>query len=195
MLDKKFYSHLWLLVLYVPFVLVIKNFLPENIARENGPIENFQLVLIFIGACLCWRAMKNSYNLDKYIWQAGILFYMLLFGRELSWGRALLMRADGTVPKWSELGLYGQVAHPLIGIAIIYLLFLFYRGRFFSFLKNIKIPLWDLIFLFLFIVLVDVSEHYDFSVFHGMIDEELFECAMYFEMMRVTHFIEKQNVK
>ena len=38
-----------------------------------------------------------------------------------------------------------------------------------------------IIFLVLFIVLVDISEHYNCSIFHGEIDEELFECAMYFE--------------
>ena len=46
-----------------------------------------------------------------------------------------------------------------------------------------------IIFLVLFIVLVDISEHYNCSIFHGEIDEELFECAMYFEMLRVTGFV------
>lgn len=45
----------------------------------------------------------------------------------------------------------------------------------------------------MFIILVDVSEHYDFSIFHGEIDEELFECAMYFEMLKITSFIGRQN--
>lgn len=51
----------------------------------------------------------------------------------------------------------------------------------------------DLIFLVLFIVLVDISEHYNCSIFHGEIDEELFECAMYFEMLRVTGFVFKNK--
>lgn len=54
MIDKKFYSHLWFLILYVPFVFIIKEFLPENIARENGPIENFQLILLVIGVYFCY---------------------------------------------------------------------------------------------------------------------------------------------
>lgn len=192
--EKKFYSHLWLLCLYIPFVFIIKDFLPQNIARENGPIENFQLVLLVIGMCLCWQALKKaSVQKDKYIWQAGMLFYLLLFGRELSWGRALLMRSDGTMPQWSELGFVGQLAHPVIGIAIVLLLILFYRGGFWRFLTTVKIPMWDLIFLVLFVVLVDISEHYDCSIFHGEIDEELFECAMYFEMLRITSFIVKQK--
>lgn len=53
--------------------------------------------------------------------------------------------------------------------------------------------MWDLIFLILFIVLVDISEHYNCSIFHGEIDEELFECAMYFEMLRVTEYVKKQK--
>ena len=65
----------------------------------------------------------------------------------------------------------------------------------FSVLKTVKIPMWDLIFLVLFIVLVDISEHYNCSIFHGEIDEELFECAMYFEMLRVTEYIKIYTLK
>ena len=158
MIDKRFYPHLWLLIIYIPFVFIVKEFLPQNAARENGPVENFQLVLLAVGIYLCWQAMKKTRALmDKYIWQAGMLFYILLFGRELSWGRALLMQSDGIMPKWRELGIWGDIAHPLIGLLIALLLFLFWRGRFFRFLKTVKIPMWDLIFLVLFIVLVDIS--------------------------------------
>lgn len=195
MFDKKIYPHLWLLIIYIPFVFIVKDFLPQNIARENGPIENFQLILLAVGVYLCWQAMKKTdIKYDKYIWQAGMLFYILLFGRELSWGRAILMHDDGTMPQWSDLGLYGQIAHPLIGIALVYLCILFYRGGFFHFLTTVKIPMWDLVFLILFVVLVDVSEHYDFSIFHGEIDEELFECAMYFEMLRVTEYVKSHKL-
>lgn len=98
MFDKRFYPHLWLLIIYIPFVFIVKEFLPQNAARENGPIENFQLVLLAVGIYLCWQAMKKTrVSMDKYIWQAGMLFYILLFGRELSWGRALLMQSDGTM--------------------------------------------------------------------------------------------------
>ena len=195
MFDKKFYPHLWLLVFYIPFVLIIKDFLPPEIARENGPIENFQLVLVTLGVYLCWQAFKKCRkSLDRYIWQAGMLFYLLLFGRELSWGRALFMHANGEMAEWCEMGLYGKLVHPLIGVAIACLLLLFYKGKFLSFLKARKMPMWDLIFLFIFIILVDISEHWNLSIFHGEIDEELFECAMYFQMLQVTNYIGKQTM-
>lgn len=109
MFDKRFYPHLWLLIIYIPFVFIVKEFLPQNAARENGSIENFQLVLLAVGIYLCWQAMKKTrVSMDKYIWQAGMLFYILVFGRELSWGRALLMQSDGTMPKWRELGIWGD---------------------------------------------------------------------------------------
>ena len=47
----------------------------------------------------------------------------------------------------------------------------------------------------LIIFLVDISEHYNCSIFHGEIDEELFECAMYFEMLRVTNYIKIYALK
>lgn len=109
MFDKRFYPHLWLLIIYIPFVFIVKEFLPQNAARENGPIENFQLVLLAVGIYLCWQAMKKTrVSMDKYIWQAGMLFYILVFGRELSWGRALLMQSDGTMPKMERVGDLGR---------------------------------------------------------------------------------------
>ena len=48
---------------------------------------------------------------------------------------------------------------------------------------NVRFNLAKTVLLVLFIVLVDISEHYNCSIFHGEIDEELFECAMYFEML------------
>ena len=192
--DKKFYPHLWLMILYIPLVFFIKNFLPEHIARENGPIENFQLCLLAGGIYLCWQALKKSSLLtDRYIWQGGMVFFALLFGREISWGRALFMHTDGSMPQWSELGLYGQLAHPLVGVAICLLLVLLYRGKILDFVGSAKRPMWDILFLFLFVVLVEISEHYNFGVFHGEIDEELFECAMYVQMLQVTAFISKQK--
>lgn len=65
MIDKKFYSHLWFLILYVPFVFIIKEFLPENIARENGPIENFQLILLVIGVYFCYQSLKKIYITNR----------------------------------------------------------------------------------------------------------------------------------
>lgn len=192
-ITRKFYPHLWIMAAYIPFVFFIKSFLPENIARENGIIENFQLVLLAAGAYLCFQAMRKTKSItNKYIWQAGTLFFILLFGREISWGRALFMYSDGSLPSWDKLGWYGQIIYSLIGFAIWRLLKLFYRGKIFSFLKSVQIPMWDLVFLFVFMILADTSEHYHFSIFNGEVDEELFECAMYFEMLKITSFIGKQ---
>lgn len=75
MIEKKFYPHLWLLLLYIPFVFIVKDFLPQNIARENGPIENFQLVLFakankiyYAKDCYyCYRVHASFTNLTQKI--------------------------------------------------------------------------------------------------------------------------------
>lgn len=191
-LEKRFYPHLWIMLLYTVFCLFIENFLPDTFARENYPLENAQLVLLSMGIIFCWKKSKRILFIrDKFIWQAGVLFYLLLLGREISWGRALFMHPDGSVPEWSEMGIYAVMAHPLVGIMILTCLCLLYKGRIFSFFTSVKIPLWDLIFLFIFTVLVYVSEHCHFSFFHGEIYEELFECAAYIEMLLITFFIGK----
>ena len=134
MFDRKFYPHLWLLIIYIPFVFIVKDFLPQNIARENGPIENFQLVLLAVGVYLCWQAMKKTnIKYDRYIWQAGMLFYILLFGRELSWGRALLMHDDGTMPRswfvWAACTSFNWHSNSFVVYFIL-------PRRFFSFFDN-----------------------------------------------------------
>lgn len=79
------------------------------------------------------------------------------------------MCADGTMSQWEDLGMVRRLSHSVIGILIVYLLFIFYKRHFLSFFfKSVKIPTWDLIFIF--IILFDVGEHYNFSIFHSEFD-------------------------
>lgn len=77
MFDKRFYPHLWLLIIYIPFVFIVKEFLPQNAARENGPIENFQLVLLAVGIYLCWQGMKKTRgSMDIYLAGRNVVLYI-----------------------------------------------------------------------------------------------------------------------
>lgn len=190
--EKRFYPHLWIMLLYAVACFFIENFLPDTFACENSPLENAQLILLVIGIAFCLKKSRRIFFInDKFIWQAGVLFYSLLFGREISWGRVFFIHPDGVVPDWSEMGIYAVIAHPLVGIMILSCLFLLYRGRIVSFFNSVKIPFWDLIFLLIFIALVYISEHCSVDFFHGEVYEELFECAAYLEMLLITFFIGK----
>ncbi len=92
------------------------------------------------------------------------------------------MRADGTIPAWTDLGLYGHIAHPLVGLLLAILLYLLYRGNIFKFIKKVKIPLYDCILLLVLIIAVTIAEKGTLSFFHGEMAEELSETILYLEM-------------
>ena len=119
---------------YFMLMFVLKMTLPEWIGEENGPIENLQLLLLAAGFVYCWQAKKFLYKdlvvNAKAVWNAGMIYFFLLFMREISWGRVLLHNADGSMMQYSQLGLYGLLVHPLVGCLIILLLILLYKARF-----------------------------------------------------------------
>lgn len=144
--PSKFFPIFFLLFLSI---YLLQNIIPANFAKENSLLENLQLVILLFGAYICSYFLKRTTVIsDKYIWSAGSLLFVIFFLREISWGRTLLMRADGTIPAWTDLGLYGHIAHPLVGLLLAILLYLLYRGNIFKFIKKVKIPLYDCILLF-----------------------------------------------
>lgn len=96
MVNKK-PSHLFPIFLILLFVTYfLKDILPMNLAAENSLIENLQLIILLIGACICYYfARHTNKTSDKYIWSGGIAFFIILCLREISWGRTLLMHPNG----------------------------------------------------------------------------------------------------
>lgn len=187
---------IFLILLFVTYFL--KDILPMNLAAENSLIENLQLIILLIGACICYYfARHTNKTSDKYIWSGGIAFFIILCLREISWGRTLLMHPNGTIPSWEELGFYGQIIHPLVAVFITGTVYLFYKGNFFQFLRTLKIPVCDLAILFLLIIMATVAEKGSFAFFHGEMAEELSESLLYCEMCYISLQvgISKQNPK
>ena len=92
------------LILSVPLSLV----LPTSIAFENGPIENFQVALLFGAVINSIRLMSSirdqsarSFNLFC------ALMFILLAVRELSWGRVFYqIDFDETGPEFVTMSDY-----------------------------------------------------------------------------------------
>lgn len=107
--------------------------LPESFGCENGIIENLQMFWLFGGLILCSAALDHRFQdwggRPYTLWKAGILYYFLLIMREISWGRTFFPTASGGFISYSEMGLYGKMVHPMVGILLAVLLVLLYRAK------------------------------------------------------------------
>ena len=176
--------------IYFGLMFVLEAVLPEWMGNENSVIENLQMLWLFAGIWYCYKmASAKMYDWggkQSSLWYAGSLFFFLLAAREVSWGRALFYHADGRMYKYSDMGLYGQLVHPLVGAILLLILFLLWRGTIIAFLKNIKFPTVDFILLVLFIFMGWVGEKANVALFHGMVAEELAEFGAYMMMFQIV---------
>lgn len=176
--------------IYFGLMFILEAVLPEWMGNENSVIENLQILWFFAGIWYCCKMtstpMYDWGGKQSSLWYAGSIFFLLLAGREVSWGRTLLHHADGRMYKYSDMGLYGQLVHPMVGALLVLVLFLLWRGKIVAFLKNIKFPTMDFILLLLFILMGWIGEKANIALFHGMLAEELAEFGAYMMMFQIV---------
>lgn len=175
--------------LYFFFMFILANILPARVGRENGLIEITQILFLLAGFYICLR-FKSERLADwggnkQNLLYGGAIYFFLLIMREINWGRALLRHPDGSFYEYSDMGLYGQLVHPMVGLLIILLLVCLWRSKVWKFLKFVKIPVRDFALLLLFIFMAWVAEKTKFSGFNGMVAEELAEFGAYMLMLRL----------
>ena len=184
---KDFFILGWI---YFGLMFVSEAVLPEWIGNENGVIENLQMLWLLAGIVYCYKmASAKMYawgGKQSSLWYAGSIFFFLLAAREVSWGRALFYHADGRMYKYSDMGLYGQLVHPMVGVLIVVMLFLLWRGKLINFFKAIKFSVMDFVLLLAFIFMGWVGEKANFVGFHGMVAEELAEFGAYMMMFIIV---------
>lgn len=167
-------------------MFVLQMTLPEWVGEENRIIENLQLLWLAVGFIYCWQAKKSLYKdwlvNPKALWNAGMIYFFMLFMREISWGRTLLHNADGSIMQYSQMGLYGLLVHPLVGCLIILLLILLYKARVWRIFRHIDFPSAGFLLLLLFILGFWIAEKGNLLVFHGQVGEELAEFGAYMMM-------------
>lgn len=184
MLRKdRFFTLGWL---YFIFMFILAAILPEWMGDENGIIENLQLLWLLAGMYYCIQAHSRSFadwgGKPKALWNAGVIYFFLLIMREISWGRTFITMPDGSMIQYSQMGLYGKMVHPLVGLLIVSALVLLYRARIWKFLYLVKIPVKSFALLLLFIFFSWVGERTSFIYFHGQVAEELAEFGAYMMM-------------
>lgn len=175
--------------LYLPVMFILEMILPTWTGDENGPIENLQMLWLFGGLYVCWKMRKQQFQNwggdSKSLLYGGVVYFFLLIMREINWGRTLLTHPDGSYYEYSDMGLYGQMVHPMVGVLIIILLICLYRAKVWKFLQMVKIPTQNFVLLLLFIFCSWLGEKGNVTGFHGAVAEELAEFGAYMMMFRL----------
>lgn len=175
--------------IYLAAMFVLEAVLPDWVGEENGIIENTQILWLFAGLYYCLRTKADALldwgGSKKSLLYGGVIYFFLLIMREINWGRAILRHPDGRYYEYSDMGLYGQMVHPMVGILIILLLICLYRTRIWKFLAQVKIPARDFGLLLIFIFMSWVAEKANFTGYHGMVGEELAEFGAYMMMFKL----------
>ena len=112
--------------------------LPIEYSYENHFLENLEVVILFLGIVICIGKIRDFILYDSIkFYVASIIIYILMIGRELSWGRVFYpigmdKNGEQIFVKVHELW-YGSVVYPIVGtlilLALILLVVYFYQSR------------------------------------------------------------------
>lgn len=172
---------------YLASVYFLNKVLPQSWGLENSAFENIQLVFLIIGFGWCFKMMGEKLpdwgGSQKALWQAGMIFFFLLFARELSWGRVFFRDAAGRVADYLIYGPYGRImVHSIVSVLIANMLYLLYRAKVWNYVKMTKIPDKNFTLLVLFIAVSWLGEKGNIASYHGDLAEELGEMGAYMMM-------------
>ena len=125
-------------------------YMPLQFGWENGPLENLQMLVLFAGMIIAFRAKEN-----KKFFNFAALVLIILALREVNCGRTIFFPIPGEINEyytWKQLK-YGWLAHPLYGLYMTYvgLYFIIKKAylELYTLIKNVKFPVWDILFMFL----------------------------------------------
>lgn len=186
--------------IFTILIIPMSYFLPQTISWENGFLENIQVVVLLFGGVLAFSFyQKSKQNKIHAMWLTASSFFLLLVGRELSWGRVFFptkMTGDG--PKFIAMS---QVPHHmLLNIFIGIFIAVIVVGMIFTIpWKTLlfKVPVPKLYFSLTFIGVIFslIGDHgWIFSGYRGETVEELGELLFYFLMdMLVLYYYHYLN--
>jgi hypothetical protein len=178
-------------LIYFSAVFPLSFILPEQIAWENGPIEMVQNITLLFG--VCWNLytyFRPSSNSRDKIWLLLAGFFLLLFGREISWGRVFLVKEitkKGPV-FWSMKSLpHYRVIHRCIGLYMCMDIMLLIRAVcWHSAFQCIKRSRGIMVLFILATVLTLLGDKS--LLFHSYIDETIEEFAELFIYISLLYF-------
>ena len=178
-------------IVYLLAVFILQSFLPLWTGDENSLFENAQLVVLVGGLVYSCKMLSTPLpawgGKQKSLWTASIVYFFTLSYRELSFGRALFTHPDGSFYRYSDMGLYGQLVHPIVAVLIFVMLFLLWRAKIWKFLQMVKISINDFILLLIFIFCGWLAEKGSWEWFRNTVAEEMSELGVYIMMVYMVY--------
>ena len=152
--------------------------LPPYWGNENGPLELLQLVIL--GCCCLAVLLVVNFGVVtkayKKLFLCSIPIWILMIGREISWGRDFYINSAGEMPRLVDLW-YGPYVHPTVAIVAIITLWGLSKYGVWIQMRNWLnygiVPVGEIGIIIVAGVIATCVEHYSHGLFS--VSEELFE--------------------
>lgn len=184
-------SVLSLLLLLISFPLAFL-LLPEW-AKENGPIEWAQAVLLAMGSIIAVAVYFSGTSdlASRRLFLCSVPVWLTLIGRELSWGRVFYPIGAGSYLPLKQLW-YGPYVYP--GIAAVFALVVWIMVQkglhkvLANWLRNGRLPAIDGLILITAIITAELAEHRLAGLIgpRHVVIEELAETVVYYTLLSIT---------
>lgn len=187
----------WILLAGVLVSYFISPYLPLSWGWENNFLEWLQVAILAIGMTLNYRWWKNA---KPTIDSAAALFlasslplWLLMIGRELSWGRVFFPSGFDAVSGPTFVSLtelpYGALVNPLLTVIIVFWLFVVIKYRLYripyELLKTKNFPIYELLIVILALLVAGFGE----KKLHMPVMEEFDECVAYLGLILTAYRI------
>lgn len=166
--------------LYVVLLFPASYSMPGYLAWENGLVEMLQNIVLLGNACIVASFFYNTLGQKvHYLWLAAIGYFLLLLGRELSWGRVFFpVGMDSHGPVFISMHAVPgyEIIHGVIGM---YTAIVFFSLMFFMPWKLVLhcIPFPKFLFCLLVVAAVLVMCGDKGIIFHSYVDANMEELA------------------
>ncbi len=185
----------WILLAGVLASYFISPYLPISWGWENNLLEWLQVVILLVGLALnfkWYQDAKATDNSSATLFLASALpLWLLMIGRELSWGRVFYPSGFDPAEGPTFLSLaqlpYGAIVNPLLAIIILVWLFATIKyGLYkvpYQLLKKRRFPTSELVIAVLALVIAGIGE----KQLHLPVMEEFDECIAYLGLILTSY--------
>jgi len=187
---------------YVLMIIIITayfvgSYMPPSWGWENSPLEWSQVVILLAGALLTgkWWQEARLVGQERYarFFAWGIPLWLLLAGREMSWGRVFYLKGIDAVkgPSFTPISQlpYGPMIYPVIVAVVIICLFAIMKYELYKIpyelFQQRRFPISEFLLLIFAIIVANIAE----KKMHYEIMEEIVECVSYLTILLITYRI------
>lgn len=185
-----------ILVLLLVAIYPLSGLLPGWTSFENGPIENAQVVVLLLFAFMCFQYYRNLAVPHRKMWLPAGVVFLILAGRELSWGRVFFTtgydpESGPLIIAASEMPFHTEI-HAFVGVlSVLCLAGLIRWVPWRQVLRHI--PWGNLLLIGICITLVTLGDHHViFYTIRDQLIEEMAELLLYVTLGATARYYRHQ---